>query len=209
MINLTPITEPEKLEEYFRFRYRIYNESRLSGFLNADGDGQDHDAFDNRAMHFGWYMNGKLVGCVRFIEPDGSEEAIPMLAFAAESTAQAAVRAYIDVRRARGERMVEASRFCLAPEYRGLQAAKEFVYAMLRAMLPYGVCHGLFDCKVHHGRFYEALGFEALDGCGHVTFPFLSDRVCVKHYDLERMLATNAELRESMGFNRGKAKKAA
>ena len=40
MITLTPITTPEKLEEYYRFRYRIYNESRLKGFVE-ETEGMD------------------------------------------------------------------------------------------------------------------------------------------------------------------------
>ena len=85
MITLSPITEPAKLEEYFRFRYRIYSESRQAGFLNGSSDGLDVDAFDARALHYGWYLNGELVGCVRFVEPDESEDALPMLSYMTES----------------------------------------------------------------------------------------------------------------------------
>jgi hypothetical protein len=33
MITLTPITDAAKLQEYYRFRYRIYSESRQAGCL--------------------------------------------------------------------------------------------------------------------------------------------------------------------------------
>ncbi|MBK9196320.1 MAG: hypothetical protein IPO17_15350 [Flavobacteriales bacterium] len=61
MITLTAITDPIKLEEYFRFRYRIYSESRQVGFVATKGDGRDVDVFDERALHFGWYMNDTLL----------------------------------------------------------------------------------------------------------------------------------------------------
>ena len=209
MITLTPITEPTKLEEYFRFRYRIYSESRQAGFLNGSSDGLDVDAFDARALHFGWYLNDVLEGCIRFVQPDGSATPLPMLTHITEPNARAAVLAYIDERWRMGQHMVGASRFCLAPEHRGLRTAKAFVLAMLKAMLPYGVQHGLFDCDVQHGRFYNALGFEPLTCCEHIPSSSMSNPKCVMHYDLRRMLTVNAELRESMGFIRGKVRQAA
>ncbi|NUQ15097.1 MAG: hypothetical protein HUU33_07220 [Flavobacteriales bacterium] len=57
MITLTRITEPDKLEEYYRFRYRIYSESRLKGVITGE-EGQYKDAFDDRAYHYGWYVDG-------------------------------------------------------------------------------------------------------------------------------------------------------
>lgn len=208
MITLTRITEPARLEEYHRFRYRIYNESRQQVFV-ASSTGIDHDAYDERAHHFGWYVGEELAGCIRFVEPDGSISPLPMFSLLTEPAAHAAVRAYIAARAAKGDRMVEASRFCLAPEHRGLRTAKEFVFAMLKAMYPLGVLHGLFDCDVRHGRFYAALGFGAVEHCKSWQVPFLPYPSCVKQYDLERMLRVNAELRESMGFDKEVEKMAA
>ncbi|MBK9273101.1 MAG: GNAT family N-acetyltransferase [Flavobacteriales bacterium] len=105
MITLTRITDPGKLEEYFRFRYRIYSESRLKGFL-PEGNGTDKDAFDERADHYGWYMHDELVGCVRFVQPDAHEIAIPMLGYMKDSTA-IAVHSYINSRRSKDQSMVE------------------------------------------------------------------------------------------------------
>ncbi len=208
MITLTRITEPVKLDEYHRFRYTIYNESRHK-FFTASSDGVDKDPFDHRAYHFGWYVGGKLAGCIRFIEPDGSALPIPMLTMIDDEKVAQGVRSYIGERQRRGERMVEASRFCLAPRYRGLRTAREFVLAMLRAMYPLDVMHGLFDCDVSHGRFYSALGFETLQGCDRFDPRGAPYTACIKRYDLERMLAVNPELRESVGFTSGLIKKAA
>ncbi|NUQ15101.1 MAG: GNAT family N-acetyltransferase [Flavobacteriales bacterium] len=162
MITLTRITEPHKLEEYYRFRYRIYSESRLKGY-GAGTAGLDKDAFDDRAHHYGWYLAGVLVGCVRFIEADGSATPIPMLNYVSNEAADA-VRGYIAERRAQGQPMLEASRFCLAPGHRGLRTAREFVLAMVRTMQPLGYEHGLFDCDDAHVPFYRHCGFEPLAG---------------------------------------------
>lgn len=188
MITLTPITEPAKLEEYFRFRYRIYSESRQAGFLNGSSNGLDVDAFDARALHFGWYLNDVLVGCVRFVEPDETGMSIPMLALAPDEQVRGAVKRYIAERRLRKERMVEASRFCLAPEHRGLRTAREFVLAMLRAMRPYGVEHGLFGCDEKHAGFYRSMGFALLPGAARWKVPFLDYTATTLEYDLRRML---------------------
>ncbi len=187
MITLYPITEPAKLEEYFRFRYCIYSESRQAGFL-GDRSGIDKDAFDDRAMHYGWYVEGKLAGCVRFIEPDATGMSIPMLALAPNEQVRAAVKRYIAERRRRNERMVEASRFCLAPEHRGLRTAREFVLAMLRTMRPYGVERGLFDCNEKHAGFYRSMGFALLPGAGRWKVRFLDYTTTTLEYDLRRML---------------------
>lgn len=188
MITLTPITGSAKLEEYFRFRYRIYSESRQAGFLNGSSDGLDVDAFDARALHFGWYAHGALVGCVRFVEPDETGMSIPMLALVTDELVRGAVKRYIAERRRRNERMVEASRFCLAPEHRGLRTAREFVLAMLRAMRPYGVEHGLFDCDEKHAGFYRSMGFALLPGAARWKVPFLDYTATTLEYDLRRML---------------------
>lgn len=188
MIILTAITEPAKLEEYFRFRYRIYSESRQAGFLNGSSDGLDVDAFDARALHFGWYANGVLVGCVRFVEPDESADALPMLSYMREGGPREAVKRYIAERRCRTERMVEASRFCLAPEHRGLRTAREFVLAMLRAMRPHGVEHGLFDCNEKHAGFYLTMGFALLPGAARWKVHFHNYTTTTLEYDLRRML---------------------
>lgn len=194
MITLTPITDPTKLEEYFRFRYRIYSESRQIGFVATNGDGRDVDAFDERALHFGWYMNDTLAGCIRFIGPDDSATPIPMMVLAPDEQVRKAVRGYIDERRRRGENMVEASRFCLAPQYRGLRTAREFVLAMLRSMEPYGVEHGLFDCHERHARFYHNMGFDVLAGAERWNVPFLGYPTTALVYDLKRMIGREPRL---------------
>lgn len=199
MITLTPITDPLKLDEYFRFRYRIYNESRQKGFL-SDKSGIDKDPFDDRAMHYGWYVDGTPAGCVRFVEPDNSDKPLPMFAYLTDASVIDAVRVYMSLRKAHGQRMVEASRFCLAQEHRGLRTAKEFVFAMLRAMQPLGVEHGLFDCDVEHAPFYRLLGFDALNDASSFPVAQASSDTCTRSYTFAHVLARNQGMTEGLGF---------
>lgn len=200
MITLAPITDPVKLQEYHRFRYRIYSESRQVGFVSDKEEGMDIDRYDARARHFGWYLNGELVGCVRFVEPDASEDALPMLAYMTESAPRQAVKRFIAERRKNGEPMVEASRFCLAPEHRGLRTAKEFVLAMVRTMQPLGYEHGLFDCDERHGAFYSMLGFDTVEAAATFQLSGLKFRACLKRYEFAKVLAQNPGFMEPLGF---------
>lgn len=191
MITLTPITDPVKLQEYYRFRYRIYSKSRQAGFLHGQQAGMDIDRYDARARHYGWYLNGELAGCIRFVEPDETEDALPMLNYLTESGPRNAVKRFIAERRKQGDPMVEASRFCMLPEHRGMRTAKEFVLAMVSAIQPLGYEQGLFGCDAKHGAFYSLLGFDALADAGIVRLADLPYKACVKRYDFAEVLARN------------------
>jgi hypothetical protein len=199
MITLTPITEPAKLDEYYRFRYRIYRESRQVGFLK-DKSGIDKDSFDDRAKHYGWYVDDELAGCVRFVEPDDNEKPLPMFDYLTDRSVIDVVGVYIAMRKAHHQRMVEASRYCLAPEHRGLRTAKEFVLAMIRTMQPLGYEHGLFDCDARHGAFYSLLGFDDLNAVGAIRLTGLDYMACIKQYDFAKVLARNPGMMEGTGF---------
>ena len=210
MITLTPITDPVKLDEYYRFRYRIYTESRLKGFV-ADAEGIDKDAYDDRAHHFGWYVDGKLAGCIRFIEtaavagrPDASDAPIPMFSYMTDPDATSALHAYLAERHANGERVIEASRFCLAPEHRGLRTAREFVLAMVTTMQPLGFEHGLFDCHESQSAFYRSVGFETVGPHPSYVLPLFQQRTTIFQYCFHRLIARNHELLERMGFTQGR-----
>ncbi|MBK9273100.1 MAG: GNAT family N-acetyltransferase [Flavobacteriales bacterium] len=200
MFTLTRITDPGKLEVYFRFRYRIYSESRLKGYV-AGADGQDKDRFDERAHHYGWYLNGKLAGCVRFIEADGSATPIPMLNYVASEAADA-VRAYIAERRSLGQPMLEASRFCLVPEHRGFRTARAFVLAMVRTMAPQGFRHGVFDCDDAHVPFYRLCGFEPLAGAVRFRKAINERAWTCLTYDYDRIARKQGWDQPSPGFKR-------
>lgn len=200
MITLTRITHPSKLEAYFRFRYKIYSESRLRGYV-AGADEQDKDRFDERAHHYVWHVNGELAGCVRFIEADDSPTPIPMLNYVASEVADA-VRAYIAERRSLDQPMLEASRFCLAPEHRGLRTARAFVLAMVRTMAPQGFKHGVFDCDDAHVPFYRLCGFEPLDGAVRFRQAINERAWTCLTYDYDRIARRQGWDRPALGFRK-------
>lgn len=196
MITLKRITETARLEEYYRFRHRIYSESRQAGFVNGNSNGLDMDAFDARALHFGWYLNEALIGCVRFVEPGQDEDALPMLSYMTEGAPRNAVKGFVAERRKRGERMVEASRFCLAPEHRGLRTAKEFVLTMSKTLHEMGIDLALFDCHLRHAQFYRRLGFEILDGAAGFTMPGYTWRGCTMSFNYKVIRAASRVINE-------------
>ncbi|MFT3885719.1 MAG: GNAT family N-acyltransferase [Flavobacteriales bacterium] len=193
-LTLTPITEPEKLDEYYRFRYRIYSDSGMQRFV-IDAGGLDKNPFDERARHYGWYVDGTLAGCVRFIEPDGSAVPIPTLAVL-NGGLGTAVRSYVAEREALSQPMAEASRFCLAQAYRGLRTTREFVLAMVATMQPLGYEHGVFNCRQEHSQFYRTLGFDPLHNGGGQYVPCLEETLVVFQCDFAKLVGKNARLRE-------------
>lgn len=201
MITLTPITETAKLQEYYHFRYRIYNESKLKVMANNE-DGTDRDAYDDQAHHYGWYVDGRLVGCIRFIEPDGSAIPIPILSYMTDLEAASAIQDYIAECKAKGQCMIEASRFCLAPEFRGLRNAREFVLAMVTIMQPLGFEHGVFDCREEQAPFYRLVGFDQVGMQASYHVPHLGMNLAIFKYDFNTLITRNRELLERMGFTR-------
>ncbi|MFZ1664893.1 MAG: GNAT family N-acetyltransferase [Flavobacteriales bacterium] len=197
MITLTPITEPAKLEEYFKFRYDLYKYSRIKGFV-AKAEDTDKDAFDDHAQHYGWYVDGKLAGCIRFIEPDETDHSIPLLSYMSDPEASAAVRSYIAERKRKGQSMIEASRFCLAPEYRGLRNARDFVSAMVATMQPLGYEHGIFDCRAEQAPFYRLCGFEQIGPSHGYYTQLLEQYLTFFQYDFRTLVGHNKELMERM-----------
>lgn len=194
MITLQRITDHARLEEYYGFRYRIYADSRQAGFVRECSGERDQDPFDGRAMHFGWYVDDRLAGCIRFIEPDESATPIPMLACILETPASAAVRAHIDERKRRGQHLIEASRFCLLPQHRGPRTSKEFVLAMVRSMRPLGFEEGLFSCDARHAAFYSRLGFSTMEGAEHCRLKGTTYDACVKCYTFQQVLAHQPDI---------------
>jgi N-acyl-L-homoserine lactone synthetase len=63
------ITDPERLKDLFRLRYRWYVEQMGSVPAGECVSGMETDAFDLHADHFGAYCGAKLVGMFRLLRP--------------------------------------------------------------------------------------------------------------------------------------------
>ena len=164
MITLTPITDPVKLQEYFRFRYRIYSESRQAGFLNGSSDGLDVDAYDANALHLGWYEGEELVGCVRLLSTIKGAHPLHFTKDLLEPQQLALASAMLAEAKKAGRPLCEVSRLCLAPEYRSIASIRRFVLEIISTAHRYGRDHCLFTCDDHHAPFWKRMGFETITG---------------------------------------------
>ena len=160
MITLQPITNPQKLEEYYRFRYSIYSESRNRIFLKGE-EGIDRDGHDARAMHFGGYVDDELMACDRII-PVKRVEDVYLLEDMRDEHARNAIINLVSSKHAQGHRVAESSRTCLASQHRSISNAKQLVLAVAACAHRAGYDEGLFGCDRSQAAFYVRLGFEVL-----------------------------------------------
>ncbi len=169
MITLQPITDPQKLEEYFRFRYRIYAESAQQGFLESD-NGTDRDAYDDTAVHLGWYLDGRLVGCVRFVRPIPGEAPLYCYTHLPEGPKQL-VGDLMDSYLAQDLPFVEVSRICIEPALRTLAHTRDFVLATMAYSHTLQLDQAVFTCFRPHASFWLRMGFTVLPGAVGWTDP--------------------------------------
>jgi N-acyl-L-homoserine lactone synthetase len=160
MITLRQITDPQELEVYYRFRYKVYANSRQQAFVQ-ETDGTDRDEYDADAVHLGWYVNGKLRGCVRFIRPIGGND--PLYCFThmppeVDAPVRALMQGYLD----QGKPFVEVSRICIDPGYRDLATVKKFVLATMAMSHVLKLDQAVFACDRSHVPFWVRMGFALM-----------------------------------------------
>ncbi|MFZ1664894.1 MAG: GNAT family N-acyltransferase [Flavobacteriales bacterium] len=194
MITLSPITEPAKLEEYFKFRYRIYSESRNRVFLDPDQKGFDRDVHDDRAMHFGWYVKEELVGCERMI-PIARVEDMYQLETIPDPMDRSAVTSHIHGLLDEGTSIIESSRTCLKREFRSMSNARDLVIAIVRTAHEYGYDHGLFTCDYSQAGFYRWMGLEIIEGTAPYPIKDSGLTKCVIHGTYSGIMQRDLELR--------------
>ena len=190
MITLTSITDPAKLQEYYRFRYRIYNESRNRVFLQGEV-GIDRDGHDVSARHFGWYVDGQLGACQRLLPIRCTEDLY--LIDVLDQYARTAVHEFLAAQLGQGYRVMEGSRTCLAPRYRSIANAKQLVLAIVAASHGEGYDHGLFGCDRSQAAFYLRLGFELIEGASSIAIEGTGLTKCIMKYDYTRIVERNRE----------------
>ena len=185
MITLQRITDPARLDEYHRFRHRIYCNSDQAGYLDRDS-GYDRDAYDANAVHLGWYVDGVLRGCVRFIRP--IDAPLPLYCLTHIPVQPAShVLELLDGYEQQGLPFVEVSRICIDPAYRDLATVKDFVLATMAMSHVMGIDHALFACMESHVAFWRRMGFRLLQGASQ--FPlcqqgFLGSVMVYDHAEL-------------------------
>lgn len=164
MITLQRITDPARLDEYHRFRHRIYSNSDQAGYLDRDS-GYDRDAYDANAVHLGWYVDGALRGCVRFIRPIDAPLPLYCLTHIPVQPASCVLQ-LLDGYEQQGLPFVEVSRICIDPAHRDLATVKEFVLATMAMSHVLGLNQAVFTCFRAHMPFWRRMGFTFLNGAG-------------------------------------------
>ncbi|MCB0790400.1 MAG: GNAT family N-acetyltransferase [Flavobacteriales bacterium] len=162
MITLQHITTSARMEEYHRFRHRIYRNSVQAGFL-SDESGVDRDAYDANAIHLGWYAGEELRGCVRFIRPiSGPQPLYCLTHMPVEAARQVCtlMSSYLE----QGLPFVEVSRICIDPAYRDLATVKEFTLTIMAMSHVLGLDQAVFTCLRPHMPFWRRMGFSILGG---------------------------------------------
>ncbi len=162
MITLQQIMAPEKLEEYFQFRYKIYTNSNQSGYLK-DNATTDKDIYDDNAIHLGWYVNGELKGCLRFIRPIKARHSLYAFSHMPSDIKHLA-KAYMKESTSLGKPFVEVSRICIAKDMRNRKTVTEFVLTTIQEAINRGFDRGLFTCLTGHLPYWLMHGFQILEG---------------------------------------------
>ena len=199
MITLQRITDPARLDEYHRFRHRIYFNSDQAGFLETNG-GHDRDAYDANAVHLGWYVDGVLRGCVRFIRP--IDAPLPLYCLTHMPVQPAShVLELLDGYEQQGQPFVEVSRICIDPTYRDLATVKDFVLATMAMSHVLGLDQAVFTCLRPHLPFWRRMGFmlhPEVGGFSCTRTGELSYLMLYRHADLPLAIREQLPAREAL-----------
>lgn len=165
MITLQPISHQADLHDYYKFRQRIYSSCKQSAFVDSSSD-LDVDHFDPTALHFGWYSDGKLSGCLRFI-PGVPDKQLCMHHHMPHSCA-----VEIDKTLSRWDefryKYIEVSRLCLHQDKRNIRSIIELVLCAMAMAMIRNVHHAVIYCASSHARFYQRMGFFPIAGTDHI-----------------------------------------
>ena len=183
------ITEKEELEACFRFRYEIYSLCAMKDFLYENSNRIDIDCFDVHSRHFALKCGGINVGYFRVVLPkdeltnnnvleigkryqllDESEyfqkidqAEFPFLSY--EDIPEKYLIYYLDLLN-RNEKLAEASRLILHPQFRSIITGKFLIECAMALFV--NICvgqkHAVVFCSGKHDRFYEPYGFIPIAG---------------------------------------------
>jgi N-acyl-L-homoserine lactone synthetase len=169
MVTLTEINDPYLLNQYHRFRAKIYRESPVAGYLNNPDF--DRDIYDDHALHFGWYEEGRLMGCIRFILPTASNQlyCYNILPKQAIGTAIKFVKINLSI----GKRVIELSRICVAPESRSRKNVMAFSLAIIQKLTEMDIQEAIFVAQENHLKHWQLYGCEVLKG----TLPWCCTKI--------------------------------
>jgi hypothetical protein len=185
------VRDKETLKECFRFRYKIYAESLMRGFLKENADKIDIDYFDVHSRHYALLHNNNLAGYIRTVLPKDELINYEVLEIGEEfrllheqkyveqnSIAPFPFLSYNGVPKSHWdyfyklernkEKVVEASRLVLHPQHRTIKTSKFLTECAIVIYLSNYITqkHAVINCYVHHSLFFKCYGFKPIDETG-------------------------------------------
>ena len=196
------VTEVGEIEALLALRHRVYGTCEATrGFIDPEGPSLLLDPYDRFARLFGLFARvpgeATLVGTMRVVSLDlgPARMALEMVAsqhprtrarlhgprrkplpFLEMCRDHGPCEARVMRSIARGEAVVEAGRFALAPEFRSgrvaLGLAREMIVSSLAQLfLPRGYDRGFINCVPEHAHMYQQAGFRLLGGDERAVLP--------------------------------------
>jgi predicted GNAT family N-acyltransferase len=183
------ITEADELEQAFRLRYEVYENSRLNPFLKHNSRKVDIDEFDFHSKHYGIFNEkGDMIAYLRVVfdrselnnqsvyeviinlhlEINNLNDSISIkekgseFPFLSYPEVPDAVKTHYFTVKAKNEAFVEASRLIIKDEFRGPRLSGFLIDCamMLFTMICSEKKHAIVCCDKHHSFFYERFGFR-------------------------------------------------
>ena len=189
------ITEKEELEAFFRLRYEIYSLCAMKDFLYENNNRIDVDYFDVHSRHFALLNGTNTIGYFRVVLPKDEltnydileigkrhqlldeieyikkidEAEFPFLSY--EGIPERYLIYYLDLLN-RNEKLAEASRLILHPQFRSIITGKFLIECAMALFV--NICigqkHAVVFCSGKHDRFYEPYGFIPIAGREECVF---------------------------------------
>lgn len=185
------ITDQQELEQFFRLRYAVYSQSANKIFLKENEHRIDIDYYDIHSRHYCLMQGNDKAGYLRVVLPKEEltnenvmriGEHYSLLEWEAyiqqNETAPFPFLSYNGVPKShwdyyndlltRNEKLAEASRLILHPDFRTIRTSKFLVECAiaLYILVCIGQKHAIINCDVEHSLFYEHYGFKTIDGNG-------------------------------------------
>ncbi|MFH1118895.1 MAG: hypothetical protein V1775_03675 [Bacteroidota bacterium] len=190
------ITEKAELEKAFRMRYKVYSKCRMQSFLKKNDYSIDIDHYDVHSRHYSLDCNDTNIGYLRVVLPKNEISQDSVLELAAKYelfddyqsylTSDVAPYPFLKYKGVpsgywnfyknlilRNEKLAEASRLVLDPEYRTIRSSKFLIECaiVLYFLICDGIKHALISCFADHAAFYHHYGFEEIEKCNGYKLP--------------------------------------
>jgi hypothetical protein len=183
------VVDKKDLEFCFRFRYEIHIASSNKDVIKENPLSIDFDIYDTHSKHYALYAEDRIIGYIRIALPakdcinetaievgkelnminlnntDSEKEKAP-LPFLSYEGIPSTYSDYYNRVEAANEKIGEASRLTILPEFRSISNLRFLVEC---ALVIYTIrnserTHAILDCSSRCRPLYESYGFNPIDG---------------------------------------------